>query len=221
MLLHRSKRKFHFVFERKGVRMAGMILTADDKQTINPNEWEALRLASIKGVPDSDLAERFGVTREAIRKRRSRDAIWQAAFTPPPGAPGSKEPLEVAKSQEVTKGPETASLAQKVASTISENAESLSTSNLLLASQIARKGLKRAAGEIEHLPLENIADIERIFKMAALAGKWSQPQVNVQQAFAFGGGQADDSILECETTIIEDAGNYGDAFNMSGSEGEN
>ena len=107
-----------------------------------------------------------------------------------------------------------------MASTISENAESLSASNLLLASQIAQKGLRRASGEIDHLAIENIADIERIFKMAAVAGKWAQPQVNIQQAFAFGGGQADDSILECETTIVEDGGNYGDAFNMSGNEGE-
>lgn len=220
ILLHKGKRKVKLVFESFNRKHGGMTITADDKQTISPNEWEALRLASIKGVPDSDLAERFGVTREAIRKRRSRDAIWQAAFTPPPGAPGSKEPIEAAKSQEVTKGADSAFLAQKVATTISENAESLSSSNLLLASQIARKGLQRASSEIDHLPLENIADIERIFKMAAIAGKWAQPQVNVQQAFAFGGGQSDDSILECETVIVEDGGNYGDAFNLAGNEGE-
>ena len=107
-----------------------------------------------------------------------------------------------------------------MASTISENAESLSASNLLLASQIAQKGLRRASGEIDHLAIENIADIERIFKMAAVAGKWAQPQVSVNQAFAFGGGQADDAILECETTIVEDGGNYGDAFNLTGNDGE-
>jgi protein involved in temperature-dependent protein secretion len=101
-----------------------------------------------------------------------------------------------------------------VASTISESAEGLSASNLLLASQIAQKGLKRASGEIEALPIENIADVERIFKMAALAGKWSQPQVQINQAFAFGGGQEDQNIIECETEIVEDVGNYGDSFNL-------
>ncbi len=175
---------------------------------LNDEQWEALRLLSIKGVSDNDLSERFNVDGATIRQRRFRDEVWKAAWE---GIRGKNNELS-------QKGPETASLAQKVAATISENAESLSSSNLLLASQIAQKGLKRAAGEIEHLPLENIADIERIFKMAALAGKWSQPQVNVQQAFAFGGGQADEAILECETVIVEDAGNYRDCFGLEGND---
>jgi len=188
---------------------------------LSPESWEALKAASIRGVSDNQLAESFGIETNAIRQRRFLDPVWKAAYS------ATKEAVSVVKSDNaekltgnLTKGADSAFLAQKVAATISENAESLSSSNLLLASQIARKGLQRASSEIEHLPLENIADIERIFKMAALAGKWNQPQVNVQQAFAFGGGQADDSIIECETTIVEDAGNYGDAFNLAGNEGE-
>jgi len=184
---------------------------------LSPEQWDAVKAASIKGVPDSQLAESFGINGNAIRQRRFLDPVWKAAVQ------AKREELStnpVGLTESLTKGPDSAFLAKKVAATISENAESLSSSNLLLASQIAQKGLKRAAGEIDHLPLENIADIERIFKMAAIAGKWAQPQVNVQQAFAFGGGQADDSILECETVIIEDAGNYGDAFNLSGNEAE-
>lgn len=171
---------------------------------LNDEQWEALRLLSIKGVPDNDLAERFQIDSGTIRQKRHRDEIWKSAWE---GIRG--------KSNEMSqKGVETASLAKKVASTISESAEGLSASNLLLASQIAAKGLKRASGEIEALPIENIADVERIFKMAALAGKWSQPIVNVNQAFAFGGGQEDSNIIECETEIVEDAGNYGDSFNL-------
>lgn len=185
---------------------------------LTDEQWDALRAASMRGVADPQLSEAFGVAEETIRTKRFRDEIWKAAVN------ANRELVNGAiKDKETrieTKGVETASLAQKVASTISENAESLSSSNLLLASQIAQKGLRRASSEIDHLPLENIADIERIFKMAALAGKWSQPQVNVQQAFAFGGGQADDSILECETVIVEDAGNYGDSFKLDLNEGE-
>jgi hypothetical protein len=188
---------------------------------LSPESWEALKAASIRGVSDNQLAESFGIETNAIRQRRFLDPVWKAAYS------ATKEAVSVVKSDNaekltgnLTKGADSAFLAQKVASTISENAESLSSSNLLLASQIARKGLQRAVGEIEHLPLENIADIERIFKMAALAGKWNQPQVSVNQAFAFGGGQADETILECETTIVEDGGNYGDAFNLAGNEGE-
>ena len=184
---------------------------------LTPEQWDAVKAASIRGVPDSQLAESFGINGNAIRQRRFLDPVWKAAVQ------AKREELStnpVGLTESLTKGPETASLAKKVASTISENAESLSASNLLLASQIAHKGLRRASGEIDHLAIENIADIERIFKMAAVAGKWAQPQVNVQQAFAFGGGQADDSILECETTIVEDGGNYGDAFNLTGNDGE-
>ena len=165
-------------------------------------EWEALRLASIKGVPDTELAAQFSVDPATIRQKRFRDDIWKAAWE---GIRGKNNELS-------QNGQETASLAKKVASTISESAAALGEQNLLLASQIASKGLKRASGEIEHLPIENIADIERIFKMAAIAGKWNQPQVQVNQAFAFGGGQDDPEIVNIETEIVEDTGNYGDAF---------
>ena len=184
---------------------------------LSPEQWDAVKAASIKGVPDNQLAESFGINGNAIRQRRFLDPIWKAAVN------AKREAVEETKRElstnpvdltgVLTKGAESASLAKKVASTISESAEGLSASNLLLASQIAQKGLKRASGEIDHLAIENIADVERIFKMAALAGKWSQPIVNVNQAFAFGGGQEDPNIMECETEIVEDGGNYGDSFN--------
>ena len=186
-----------------------------DNET-SPETWEAIKLANIRGVQDKELSERYGVTREAIRQRRFRDKTWQAAVTPVSSLKSEERKEEA--SQIVTQASGTASLAQKVAATISENAESLSSSNLLLASQIAQKGLRRASSEIDHLAIENIADIERIIKMAAIAGKWNQPQVQVNQAFAFGGGQADDSVLDCETVIVEDAGNYGDSFGLEGND---
>lgn len=173
-------------------------------------QWDALRAASMRGVADPQLSETFGVAEETIRTKRFRDEIWKAAVN------ANRELVNGSiKDKETrieTKGAETASLAQKVASSISESASALGEQNLLLASQIAKKGLLRASGEIEHLPIENMADIERIFKMAALAGKWNQPQVNVNQAFAFGGGQDDPEIVNIETEIVEDAGSYGDAF---------
>ena len=182
---------------------------------LSPQEWEAVKTANIRGVPDKELSATFGVLETTIRQRRFTDPLWKAAVQ------ANRELIAAHKersNESLTKGPETASLAKKVASTIAENAESLSSSNLLLASQIAQKGLRRASGEIDHLAIENIADVERIFKMAALAGKWNQPQVQVNQAFAFGGGQEDSQIVECETEIVEDSGNYGDAFNIGEDE---
>lgn len=173
---------------------------------LSPAEWEAVKLASVKGVSDNELAEQYQITKESIRQRRFRDPVWSAACQ------ASNQIVKGACNDVSQKEAETASLARKVASTISESGQALSDSNLLLASQIARKGLLRASGEIDHLPIENMADIERIFKMAAMAGKWNQPQISVNQAFAFGGGQDDADVLNIETEIVEDAGSYGDAF---------
>ncbi len=178
---------------------------------LSPEQWDAVKAASIKGVPDSQLAESFGINGNAIRQRRFLDPVWKAAVNAiREQAASNKEVL----TESLTKGVETASLAKKVASTISENASSLSESNLLLANRIAQKGLDRALSAIDGVELANIADIERAVKIAAIAGKWNQPQVSVNQAFAFGGGQDDGQIVECETEIVEDAGNYGDAFNL-------
>lgn len=200
----------------KGRRKKGSVngnqkLNHMPEAVLNPQEWEAVKAASIRGVPDKELSVSFGVQETTIRQRRFNDPLWKAAVN------ANRELIaahEAKSNASLTKGVETASLAQKVAQKVSESAEGLSASNLLLASQIAKKALSRASGEIDHLAIENIADVERIFKMAALAGKWSQPQVQINQAFAFGGGQEDSNVIECETEIVEDAGNYGDSFNL-------
>ncbi len=183
--------------------------------------WEAVKAASIKGVPDSQLAESFGINGNAIRQRRFLDPVWKAAVN------AKREAVEETKQKsevvscgltgDLTKGenaPSAASLARKVASTISENASSLSENNLLLANQLAQKGIQRALSAIDGVEIENMADIERAVKIAAVAGKWSQPIVNVNQAFAFGGGQEDQNIIECDMEIMEDSNNYGDSFNL-------
>ena len=213
---NKCKRGFDLFFVTRGGLCAVFFNMNETREQISPEVWEAVKIASIRGVPDVELSEQFGVTREAIRQRRFRDKTWAAAVSPISMLHNEERKAEA--SRIVTGGVETDSLAQKVAQKVSESAESISTHNLLLASQIARKGLQRASGEIDALPIENIADIERIFKMAAIAGKWNQPQVSVNQAFAFGGGQDDAAIVECETEIVEDSGNYGDAFNMGEDE---
>jgi len=199
------------VEEKRGSVNGNQKLNHMPEAVLNPQEWEAVKAASIRGVPDKELSASFGVQETTIRQRRFNDPLWKAAVN------ANRELIaahEAKSNASLTKGVETASLAQKVAQKVSESAEGLSASNLLLASKIAQKGLKRASGEIDHLAIENIADVERIFKMAALAGKWSQPQVQINQAFAFGGGQEDSNIIECDMEIMEDTNNYGDSFNL-------
>lgn len=172
--------------------------------------WEAIKLANIRGVGDPALSEEFGVTREAIRQRRFRDRSWQAAVTPVSSLKSEERKGEA--SQTVTEGSKTASLAQKVASTVSGSIATLSENNLLLASRIAQRGLQRANSEFDAIPIENMGDVERIFKMAAMAGKWNAPQVEIKQAFAFGGGKDDENVMECDSLVIEDSSAYDDGF---------
>lgn len=40
---------------------------------LSPDQWREVRDASIVGVADETLAEKFGITREAIRQRRFRE----------------------------------------------------------------------------------------------------------------------------------------------------
>lgn len=101
---------------------------------LSPEEWDAVKLTSIKGVADQEIAEQFGITCEAIRQRRFRDPVWKAAME----AKGGN--CNVVSQ----KAPEAAEIAQKVASTVSENIARLGEQNRLLALQIAGKGLKQA-----------------------------------------------------------------------------
>ena len=159
-------------------------------EIISPDIWEAIRLSSIKGVPDSELADRFGVTRQAIRKRRSRDDIWSAAYTPPIGSPGSKSTNFEPESQGVTEGSgdclpavspvPAVTLAQKVASTVQENIASLAENNRLLALQLASKGLKKADHSLPDIA--TWADVKTIYEISHKASgldSGNSVQVNV------------------------------------------
>ena len=49
------------------------------KPLVSAETWQAIKLASISGVPDAKLADYFGVTTNAITSRRFDDAEWKAA----------------------------------------------------------------------------------------------------------------------------------------------
>lgn len=115
---------------------------------ISSEAWEALKAASIRGVPDSQLAETFGVEPGTIRQRRFADAIWKAAVANRIQVKPAEETQDGDNlTGKLTKGPEMASsvsLAEKVAATVGESIATLGESNRLLALQIASKGLRQA-----------------------------------------------------------------------------
>lgn len=150
--------------------MAEAILTAE--------QWDSLKAASIKGVCDVDLAAAYGVDRNAIRQRRFRDPIWQAAKTPDitngvtEGQKDAILPASAASSASI--------LAQKVATTVSDNIAKLGEQNRLLALQIAGKGLKQA----DRAPpdVQSWQDVKALMDIVAKASGMDQAaavQVNV------------------------------------------
>jgi hypothetical protein len=81
------------------------------KAMVSPETWQAIKLASIRGVPDATLAEHFGVTCNAITSRRFDDAEWKAA-KPKLTALPSRPPSKATSNTEAIEAVTTASLAE-------------------------------------------------------------------------------------------------------------
>ena len=140
---------------------------------LSPEAWEAVRIASVKGVPDQELAEQFGITCESIRQRRFRDPIWKAAFE------AKSAPCHTL-SQKGGKTPDSVSLAEKVASTVQESIASLGESNRLLALEIAGKGLRAAdAAPPEVTSWQDVKALVDIVHKASGMESGNAVQVNV------------------------------------------
>ena len=140
---------------------------------LSPEEWGAVRIASVKGVPDQELSEQFGITCESIRQRRFRDPVWKAA------SEAKSAPCN-AVSQKGENAPSTVSLASKVASTVSESIATLGESNRLLALQIASKGLRQAdAAPPEVTSWQDVKALVEIVHKASGMESGQNVQVNV------------------------------------------
>lgn len=159
---------------------------------LSPEQWDAVKLTSIKGVPDSEIASQFGITCEAIRQRRFRDPVWKAA-----------NEVKVSRyndlSQKEPEKADSASLAQKVASTVSENIASIATANNLLALQIAQKGLQKAS--LAPPDVKSWSDVEILTKItqkaAGLEGSQAV-QVNILNDSPCAVEQGDFPVFDCE-----------------------
>ena len=148
---------------------------------LSDEQWGALKAASIKGIGDDELAKVFGIESNSIRQRRFRDEVWKAA----------RGQLKPVVTQDVTQGQNpvktiesttasTSALAQKVASTVSENISRLGEQNRLLALQIAGKGLKQANAAPPDV--QSWQDVKALMDIVAKASGMDQAaavQVNV------------------------------------------
>ena len=142
---------------------------------LSEEQWEALKAASIKGMSDVDLAMAYGVERNSIRQRRFRDPIWQAAKTPVvANAVTEGRKTDILASSAPVSAPSTSAVAQKLASTVSENITRLGEQNRLLALQIAGKGLKQANAAPPNV--QSWQDVKALMDIVAKASGMDQAQ---------------------------------------------
>lgn len=141
---------------------------------LSPEQWDAVKAASIKGVSDNQLAESFGINGNAIRQRRFLDPVWAAAVK------ANRELLstnQVGLTDNLTKGEKAEELAQKTALTVQEAIQGGKLQNELLLLQIASKGLKNAN---ENLPaVKQWQDIKAIADIVSKIGPQASTAVQV------------------------------------------
>jgi hypothetical protein len=148
------------LWEGISVSMARTNLTAED--------WDGIKAASIRGVPDSQLAVQFGITPGAISARRFNDRVWATAKT------------DGRLATEQTKN--------LLSEVLSGSLETIATENPLLLAQYAHKKLKRAVSADALPDIESWSDAktasEILRKACGLDKEAAQVQLN------FWGGEA-------------------------------
>ena len=176
--------------------MASKTKETGPKAKTSRQVWLKIKTASMQGVEDYKLAEKYGVKQEAIRMQRSRDAEWKAIVKT------QRDILKGAVGSKVEPDHDLLQLVQ-------ESAPSLSERNRILALKIAGKGLAAALdkrGELRpHLMPNEIKDLKDLTDIAAKAGSWSsEQQVTVNcQAFAGAAVSISNGSEQDNTQIID------------------
>jgi hypothetical protein len=151
---------------------------------ISPAEWQALKVASIRGVSDAELAAEYGVTEGAIRVRRARDPVWGAVFTP------QKQQM---KREDVN----ATRLQQVVTKSIAEKGENCR--NRLL--DLAKTGIEKAISA--DLPVESWQDAKIVAEIASKAAGWAGETGPQVQVLFTGGTNTPTLDADCEVVREE------------------
>lgn len=146
---------------------------------VSKETWNAIMLASIKGMSDTDLEMWYGVKVGTIAAARCRNEMWKAAMSHRMPQRKNTPAAAIVSNQ-----------AENLALALHENAASLNERNKLLALKAAGAGLERAfdkSGVLhQHLRPETLNDLKTLTDVAGKAGGWgSEQQVTVNcQAWA-------------------------------------
>ncbi len=166
-----------------------------------PEVWQAVRTASIKGVPDSKLVEYFNVTLGAIQSRRFDDPEWKAA---------KKDHIVYRASREASQLESKKLVAQQVEAVTASSLQEIGAQNSILLARYTDQKIKTA---IQDDLLPDLQDWSQMKVASELLRKATgqdkdAPAVTLN---LFGGGDSgfeETPVLDgfCESVDVEESG---------------
>lgn len=122
------------------------------KSKLTDEQWEELKLSSIRGVSDASLADKYGVKVGTIRKRRHDDPVWRAAI-----GRGKEHVLE--KKQMLEKK------AEEIAAARLAEIEAIADENDLNIARFAAKRIKSAINDPLAVLIKTPSDLATMDKL--------------------------------------------------------
>ena len=161
------------------------------KPLVSAETWQAIKLASIRGVPDAKLADYFGVTANAISSRRFDDPEWKAA------KPSLIKPPPI---QQKKQSPE--SNTQAIEAVTSDSLAEIGEQNSLLLARYTAEKIKNSV-QSDILPdPSNWAELKTASEILRKATGQDRDQAQVSVNL-FGGGCSFDDVSPTFEAVIE------------------
>ena len=146
-----------------------------------PDIWEAIRFASMQGVPDADLAAKFHVLEGTIRSRRFDDPVWRATLARDKG----------------TKKEQKALTAQHITSTLAERGQKANNHLAKVAANLA----KRTKSSQIRVP-RDVAELKTLISAVRLGHGMDKETKNVSVNI-WNAGQSVDLSADGEAVDLE------------------
>lgn len=167
-----------------------------NKPVISPEQWAALKAASIRGVTDDELARAYGVKPITIRVARLRDPAWKAALA-------IRTPKKV--TPKVTTAHKKAS--EQLQNVVEESLESIAAKNPLLLARYVTKKIEKATQNDLVPDIESWKDLNTADSIVRRATGLDKPQAAVQLNVWQGTGgpilREVEGVYDAETSPIE------------------
>ncbi len=161
------------------------VLPAPKGKTLTSGQWDAIRTASLTGIKDSFLAERYGIQEKRISSKRSHDPAWKAAYAVVMRTAYKVEETEKQREQRIMEtalAPRERTRANLVETRemeeiLEENMQVLSEDNRRLALMVSKNMLKKGL-KADFAP-ESFDDMKTAADIASKAGGWANAPVTV------------------------------------------